>query len=142
MSTRADIAQEFLPTDYDWRVGVLDRKPLYACRYFMARGHWQIMKHEAAKETQYGKVETLAVEEAPPAIVKLAVRAADAIGDGLYGVDIKQAGKRRYVIEVNDNPSIDSGMEDRVLGRDLYTRVMEVFLQRMERRRAGTERNA
>ncbi|MCB0783220.1 MAG: RimK family alpha-L-glutamate ligase, partial [Flavobacteriales bacterium] len=27
------IAQEYIPTDYDWRIGVLDGKPLYACKY-------------------------------------------------------------------------------------------------------------
>ena len=31
-----------LPTDFDWRIGVLDGEPLYACQYYMARGHWQI----------------------------------------------------------------------------------------------------
>jgi glutathione synthase/RimK-type ligase-like ATP-grasp enzyme len=36
------IAQEYMPSDFDWRIGVLDGKPLYACKYFMARGHWQI----------------------------------------------------------------------------------------------------
>lgn len=36
------IAQEYMPSDFDWRVGVLDGRPLYACKYFMARGHWQI----------------------------------------------------------------------------------------------------
>ena len=29
-------AQEYLATDFDWRVGVLDRRPLFACKYFMA----------------------------------------------------------------------------------------------------------
>jgi len=131
------LAQEYLPTDYDWRVGVLDGKPLYVCRYFMAKGHWQIMKHESARPTRYGKVETLAVEEAPAAIVRLALRAANAIGNGLYGVDVKESGRRRTVIEVNDNPSLETGMEDRVLGNELYLRVMEVFLQRMEAKRAA-----
>src|SRR5690606_1333369 len=27
------VAQEFVPSSFDWRIGVLDRKPLYACRY-------------------------------------------------------------------------------------------------------------
>lgn len=36
------IAQEFLPSDFDWRIGVLDQTALFACKYFMAKGHWQI----------------------------------------------------------------------------------------------------
>jgi len=133
------LAQEFIPTDYDWRIGILDGKPLYACRYYMARGHWQILKHEEAKTTGWGTVDTLSVEEAPRAVVRLALRAADAIGEGLYGVDIKQSGRKRYVIEVNDNPTIESAVEDRVLKGELYTRVMQVFLARMERQRAAEE---
>ena len=40
------IAQEFLPTAFDWRIGVLDGQALYACKYFMAKGHWQIVKRD------------------------------------------------------------------------------------------------
>lgn len=130
------LAQEYLPTDYDWRVGVLDRKPLYVCRYFMARGHWQILQHDASRPTRYGRVETMPVADAPAAVVRLAVRAANAIGDGLYGVDIKQVGRRRYVIEVNDNPSLETGVEDGALGSELYLAVMRVLLERMETQRA------
>ena len=44
-----------MPTDYDWRIGVLDGEPLFACKYKMARGHWQIIKHEAdGKYTEGG----------------------------------------------------------------------------------------
>ncbi len=38
------IAQEFMPTEFDWRVGILDHKPLYVCKYFMMGRHWQIIK--------------------------------------------------------------------------------------------------
>ena len=27
------IAQEFLPTTFDWRIGICDGQPLYACKY-------------------------------------------------------------------------------------------------------------
>jgi len=52
-------------------------------------------------------------------------------------VDLKQEGDRTVVIEVNDNPSIDAGVEDAYLGEDLYRRIMEEFLRRMERKRLG-----
>ena len=38
------LAQKFLPTDFDWRVGVLAGEPLFVCQYRMARGHWQVVK--------------------------------------------------------------------------------------------------
>jgi glutathione synthase/RimK-type ligase-like ATP-grasp enzyme len=133
------VAQSFVQTDYDWRVGVLDGRPLYACRYYMASGHWQIMKHEGG-DTDYGKVETLAVEDAPRKVIRAAVKAADLIGDGLYGVDLKQHGRDVVVIEVNDNPNIDAGFEDRVLKNGLYDAIMTGFLTRIEARKAPHRR--
>jgi glutathione synthase/RimK-type ligase-like ATP-grasp enzyme len=131
------LAQEFLFTEFDWRIGILNREPLYACKYFMSRGHWQIYNHGAKGTAKSGGFETLPIREAPAAIVKLAQRATAAIGDGLYGVDLKQVGTRNVVIEVNDNPSIDAGVEDAYLGEDLYRRIMDEFLRRMERKRLG-----
>jgi glutathione synthase/RimK-type ligase-like ATP-grasp enzyme len=130
------IAQEFLPTPFDWRVGVFDRQPLYACKYFMAKKHWQIIHRDGPGGSRaYGKVETLPVEHAPGPVIRAALRAAGLIGDGLYGVDLKQVGKSIYVIEVNDNPNIDAGIEDAVLKEELYLRIMRVLLRRLERRK-------
>ncbi len=127
------IAQEFVPTEFDWRIGVLDRRPLFAVRYYMAPKHWQIIHHAAPSDrTRYGKWDTVPVEEVPTAGIELAVNAARAIGDGLYGVDVKQIGSRWVVIEVNDNPNIEHTVEDAVLKDDLYRRVMQVFLRRLE----------
>jgi len=128
------LAQEFVPTEYDWRIGVLGGEPLFACRYFMARGHWQIVRRSGAR-VHTGPVETLAVEDAPAGVVPLAVKAARLIGDGLYGVDLKRIDGRATVIEINDNPNIDAGVEDGVLGDELYRRVMRHFLTRLEDRR-------
>ncbi|MBS7458820.1 RimK family protein [Coralloluteibacterium stylophorae] len=133
------IAQEYMYTEFDWRIGVLDGEPLYACQYFMSRGHWQIYDHAGggARKPKSGGFRTLPVRDAPADVVKLALRATAPIGDGLYGVDIKAAGERLAVIEVNDNPSIDAGVEDAYLGEDLYRRIMDEFLRRLERRRRG-----
>jgi glutathione synthase/RimK-type ligase-like ATP-grasp enzyme len=51
-------------------------------------------------------------------------------------VDLKQAGKNVFVIEVNDNPNIDAGVEDRVLKEEIYLRIMRVFLRRIEQRKS------
>ncbi|MCB1849969.1 MAG: RimK family alpha-L-glutamate ligase, partial [Gammaproteobacteria bacterium] len=129
------LAQEYMYTDFDWRVGVLDRQPLFVCKYLMSAGHWQIYHHGGDEEVEAGGFETLAVACAPKKVVKTALRAANLIGDGLYGVDLKQTQAGVYVIEVNDNPSIDSDVEDLVLKEELYHRVMDSFRQRLERQR-------
>ncbi|MEW6427142.1 MAG: RimK family protein [Thermodesulfobacteriota bacterium] len=132
------IAQEFLPTSFDWRVGVFNRRPLYACKYFMADKHWQIIKRdERGRKTCDGMSETVPVESAPPEVIATAVKAADLIGDGLYGVDIKESRGRLYLIEINDNPNIDAGIEDAVLKDGLYREVMGVFMDRIEMRKGG-----
>ena len=131
------IAQEFLFTEFDWRIGVLNREPLYACKYYMSRNHWQIYNHGAKGTAKTGGSETIAVSDAPAEVVKLALKATQLIGDGLYGVDLKQVGDKPVVIEVNDNPSIDAGVEDAHLGDQLYLRIMQEFLRRMERKRQG-----
>jgi glutathione synthase/RimK-type ligase-like ATP-grasp enzyme len=131
------VAQEYVPTSFDWRVGVLDRRALYVCRYYMARNHWQIYKQHAGGKMTGGRWETLRVEDAPPGVVDLGLRAAAAIGDGFYGVDIKEVGGRYLVMEVNDNPSIERGVEDQALGDALYEAVMQVFRSRLESARGG-----
>jgi len=133
------VAQEYLPSDFDWRIGVLDGRALYACRYYMARGHWQIIHRRAQGAHRYGKVDTLAIEAAPAGARDLAVRCAKRIGNGLYGVDIKEVDGRFYAIEVNDNPSIDSGVEDEILKDDLYVAIMQEFRERLDARGAPAE---
>lgn len=128
------IAQEFLPTEYDWRVGVLDHRALYACRYYMAKNHWQVIRRDRSGRRHEGRSDTLNIEEAPPEAIRLALKATRSIGAGFYGVDIKQIKDRFYVIEVNDNPNIDTGIEDHVLKNDLYLEIMRVFRQRIEQR--------
>ncbi|MGK0298248.1 MAG: glutathione synthase/RimK-type ligase-like ATP-grasp enzyme [Gammaproteobacteria bacterium] len=132
------VAQEFLPTDFDWRIGICDRRPLYACRYHMASKHWQIIKRDdSGKTSDEGKVDTMSIGEAPDEVIKIALKAANLIGDGLYGVDVKQVGNKCYIIEVNDNPSIDAGFEDGVMKDALYREIMGVFLKRIELRKRG-----
>jgi glutathione synthase/RimK-type ligase-like ATP-grasp enzyme len=131
------IAQEFVRTDFDWRIGIIDQRPLYACKYFMARNHWQIYNNQMSGEDHTGDFETIPIEMAPQRVVQTAVRAANLIGSGFYGVDLKVAKGRCFVIEVNDNPSIDSGVEDKMLRDFLYDRVMEVFHKRLEAQREG-----
>jgi glutathione synthase/RimK-type ligase-like ATP-grasp enzyme len=132
-STDLVIAQEFMPTEFDWRVGVLNGKPLYLCKYYMARNHWQIVDWQDGKSSnRLGKSETIPIDEAPHGLIQVALRAANLIGRSLYGVDIKQIGKKFYVIEVNDNPSIESGIEDKVEKSRLYESLMKHLLNQVQ----------
>lgn len=128
------IAQEFIPTSYDWRVGVINNKPLYVCRYFMAHNHWQIYDWQKKGEVREGRSETIPVEDAPKALIETAIKATSLIGNSLYGVDIKEIDGKFYVIEVNDNPNIDSGVEDKVLKNKLYQIVMESFVEKLQKK--------
>jgi len=132
------IAQEWLPTGYDWRIAVYDRRPLFACKYFMAPGHWKVNQVVEGEEALVeGETKAYSVGEVPEPVIKMAVAAANLIGRGLYGVDIKEADGRTYMIEVNDNPNIDAGNEDQVLGMALYREVMGVYARRIAERRRG-----
>ncbi|MFB9886237.1 RimK family protein [Balneatrix alpica] len=128
------LAQEFLYTDYDWRIGILNNKVIFACQYFMTKGHWQIYNHSKGK-VESGGFTTLPPSKVPAKVKKVALKAASLIGDGLYGVDLKQRGEDVYIIEINDNPNIDAGVEDVYLGEELYRVVLEEFVQRLERKR-------
>ena len=128
------LIQPFIPTEFDWRVGILDNKPIFACRYYMAQNHWQIYNWGAKQEKIEGKTEAVPINDVPEAIVKTALKSTRFIGDGLYGVDIKSCHDKNYVIEINDNPNVDCGLEDKVGGDALYEQIMNVFLQRIRRK--------
>lgn len=129
------IAQEWTPTAFDWRVGILGGEVIFASRYHMARGHWQIVHHGAPANRRYGRVESVPLDEVPARVLEVALAAAGLIGDGLYGVDVKSLEDHRVVVtEVNDNPNIDAGCEDGVLGDGLYDRIMEHFASALESR--------
>ena len=136
------VAQEWLPTGFDWRVGVYDRRPLFVAKYFMAPGHWKVNQAVEGQRLIEGKTVALSVGEAPEQVINMAVRAANLIGRGLYGVDLKQVEDRVYLIEVNCNPNIDAGNEDQVLGEALYREVLGVFARRIAERRSGAARLA
>ncbi|MFN3660914.1 MAG: RimK family alpha-L-glutamate ligase, partial [Brevinematales bacterium] len=129
------VVQEFLPTSFDWRVGVLNGEALYVCKYYMARKHWQIVNYSTEGQDKYGRFETLPVELAPRKLISIALKAARLVGKGLYGLDIKQVGDQFYLIEINDNPNIDAGIEDKILRDRLYRHIMQYFAVEVNRRK-------
>ncbi|MDK9705771.1 MAG: RimK family protein [Desulforhopalus sp.] len=125
------LVQEFLPTDYDWRIGILGGECIYGCKYYMARGHWQIIQHRANGIPKEGGYQTIPLYDIPTKVRKLAVRATTLVGKGLYGVDIKVIDDQPMVIEINDNPSIEHGVEDKIMGNELYRIILREFVNRL-----------
>jgi len=129
------IAQAFTPSDFDWRIGVLEGKPLFACKYFMAKDHWQIYNWNSPdKEEITGNFETVPLESVPHGIVKMAVKVSSMIGNGLYGVDLKEINGKPMLIEVNDNPNIDADIEDQVAKDTVYQAIIRSLRKRIEAR--------
>jgi len=131
------VVQQFLPTSFDWRVGIFNGKTLYACKYYMARKHWQIYDRKSTGKTITGRADTLLIKDAPAHVIDTALKAAGLFGSGLYGVDVKDIDDVAYVIEVNDNPSIDSGIEDEKLKDELYRMILSEILSRIEQKKRG-----
>ena len=128
------LAQKYTPTDFDWRIGILNGKPLFACKYYMAKGHWQIYQHLDSGKSKSGLVDTVPIYQVPQDVLRTALKAASLIGKGLYGVDLKVMDEKAIVIEVNDNPSIDHGIEDAILGDEIYYRIINYFIQETEKK--------
>lgn len=127
------IAQKFIPTDFDWRIGVLGGQPLFAVQYLMAKKHWQIVNHNRSGKPDEGGFKTFTLQQTPSVVVETAVRAARCIGDGLYGVDLKETKDGVFVIEVNDNPNLNHGCEDSGEKDEVWVRLTQWFLDRLEK---------
>jgi glutathione synthase/RimK-type ligase-like ATP-grasp enzyme len=126
------LAQRFVPTAFDWRVGVLAGQPLFVCQYTMAKKHWQIVHHrEDGGKPEEGGFRTFPIDQVPPEVLDAGVRAASLIGDGLYGVDLKETKDGVFIIEINDNPNLEHGVEDHVSKSDLWNRLTRWFTTRI-----------
>jgi glutathione synthase/RimK-type ligase-like ATP-grasp enzyme len=118
------VVQKFMPTAFDWRVGVLNDEVLYVCKYMISKGRWKHGAKLRGKPTFiWGRTVALKKENAPAELKEIALKACEAIGHGLYGVDIKEANGSYVVVEVNDNPSIYAGYED-LRNKDLYGKII------------------
>jgi len=105
------VVQQYIESRYDWRVGVIGGQLLYACKYTIPSDTFKIQA-SVNGHLVYCGVESVTPDKVPPHVIRLGIDAANAIGNGLYGVDIKNNDGDAYVIEVNDNPSIESGEDD------------------------------
>lgn len=115
------VVQEYIDSEEDWRIGVLNGRFLFASRYVLPRESDRLQAADS-EEIPYFGIEMVARDEVPGEAIDLAVKASKSIGDGLFTVDIKERQGRMYVIEVNDNPSLESGEED--LYPDIFERII------------------
>jgi glutathione synthase/RimK-type ligase-like ATP-grasp enzyme len=116
------VAQQYIESRYDWRVGVLNGELLYACKYTIPSVTFKIQA-SVNGHVVYCGVESVPENAIPPHVIELGIRAAGAIGDGLYGVDLKNNNGDACVIEVNDNPSLESGEDGHY--PDVYRKIVE-----------------
>ncbi len=116
--------QKFMPTAFDWRVGVLNGEVLYVCKYMIPKGRWKHGAKMRGKPTFiWGRTFALKRENAPAKLKEVALKACGVVGQGLYGVDLKETDGEYVVVEINDNPSIYAGCED-LRNRDLYAKII------------------
>lgn len=121
---RADeiVVQRFIPSRFDWRVTTLNGQVLFVCKYLMPGDSWKIQRNDNG-HIVWAKIEAVDPRLADPKLLEVGVRASRAIGNGLYGVDIKEVDGEYVVIEVNDNPNIDAGGED-ARNPEVYERIV------------------
>jgi len=129
------LIQEFMPTDYDWRVGILGNEVLFVCKYYMAKGHWQIYNWDTKVEDDLmGNFDNIPLDMVPEPVLSTALKATKLIGDGLYGVDVKFINGQAVIIEINDNPNIDFNIEDQLLKDKLYEKVIAHLIAEVDRK--------
>lgn len=119
------VVQEYIESRFDWRIGVLNGELLYACRYIIPSETFKIQA-SVNGHIVYCDVESVPMEQVPSDVINLGIRAGKAIGSGLYGVDIKESNGHLYVIEVNDNPSLEGGEDAHY--PDMFRRIISHLL--------------
>jgi len=112
-------AQKFLPTEFDWRVGV---------RAATGRSS----RTAPTAPSREGGFPPFELAKAPGALIDIAVRAARPIGQGFYDVDVKETDRGFIVMEVNDNPNLEHGIEDQAGKDEIWIRVLKWFIERFE----------
>ena len=123
------VVQKFMPSHFDWRVGVLNGEVLYVCKYMMPKGKWKHgVKRRGKPSFIWGRTVTLKRDNAPQRLKETALKACSIIGKGLYGVDIKEVNGDYVVVEVNDNPSIYKGQED-LRDKDVYEKIIKFLAE-------------
>ncbi|MEX2542834.1 MAG: RimK family alpha-L-glutamate ligase [Trueperaceae bacterium] len=120
---RADrvVVQQYMPSEFDWRVITLHGRILAVVKYQFAQDKWKLM--ERGPSGDWARVVPVPRERADPKLLETALAAANAVSGSLHGVDVKEIDGQFFVIEVNDNPSIDAGGED-LANSEIYAEII------------------
>jgi glutathione synthase/RimK-type ligase-like ATP-grasp enzyme len=123
------VAQKFLPTPFDWRIGILDNEILFACKYHIPAGKWKHgTRKKGGKSFVWGRTEAIKKETLTSRLREVAIQASKPFGRGLFGIDIKEISGEYVTVEVNDNATIYADEEDRE-DRDIYKRIITYLAQ-------------
>ncbi len=120
------ILQEYIQSDFDWRVGVLQNKILYLCKYCFPGGGWKV-KSKINGKNKWGDTIPVPRECISSELKEISINLSRCVGDGLYGLDVKETKDGYKVIEINDNPSIYHGYEDTV-DKDIYEKIINALV--------------
>ena len=133
------LVQEFYKTDFDWRIGILNGKPLFACKYWMSRNGWQIIDHSDPNDdriSKCGRTEIVDIKQVPDYIIKTALKSSALIGNGLYGVDLKEKNQGCIVVEINDCLDIDIPYEIKAADNFILLEIFNEFKNRLEKKKS------
>jgi hypothetical protein len=109
---RADrlVVQQYLPSEFDWRVITCCTAACWrCCSTASPPTRWRTMERGPDGSRDH----PLHRADMRRRAARDRARGAAAIGDSLYGVDLKEIDGGFVVIEVNDNPTIAATEEDR-----------------------------
>ncbi|MCX9085838.1 MAG: RimK family alpha-L-glutamate ligase [Candidatus Methanoperedens sp.] len=116
------VVQEYVRSDFDWRVGILRNEVIYLCKYYIPKGGWKV-KSKINGKNVWGETIAVSRDTISPELKDLSINLSKHIGTGLYGLDVKETNDGFKVIEINDNPSIYDGFED-VIDNDIYEKII------------------
>jgi glutathione synthase/RimK-type ligase-like ATP-grasp enzyme len=118
------VAQKFLPTSFDWRIGILDNEIIFACKYHIPTGRWKHgTRKKGGKSVIWGETEAIKKETLSTRLREVAIEASKPFGRGLFGIDIKEISGEYLTVEVNDNATIYADEED-TEDRDIYEKII------------------
>jgi glutathione synthase/RimK-type ligase-like ATP-grasp enzyme len=120
------VLQEYVQSDFDWRIGILRNEVLYLCRYCIPEGGWKV-KSKINGKNIWGETIAVSRDSISPELKEISITLSKYVGDGLYGLDVKETNDGFKVIEINDNPSIYDGYEDAV-DKDIYEKIISALV--------------
>ncbi len=124
--TKVLVLQEYIHSSFDWRVGILRNEVLYSCKYCIPEGGWKV-KSKINGKNVWGDTVAIPRDSVSPELKEICIRLSGCVGDGLYGLDVKETNDGYKVIEINDNPSIYEGYED-AADKDIYERIINALV--------------